>query len=404
MESLFSNIGLSTIIPYFVGIVLISLIDFITLVRARFGKHHRVEDNTPTSKAYSILIPIFGNMSYLKNVEFLKPYGSQVVLCTTTVESEEFNRAILQVSKKYGFQIFRSHVPLATSKARPNPWRLFRNTLHSDKVPVKVNKEIARDEIIRDSFDVVSTPYCIFLDGDTTAKENLDKLAGLIQEKDLDICSVRVLASKQNTMIEKLQSIEYELAMDARKIYPWLTSGACMVAKTKVIRDIMQHHSLFFSGGDIEIGKLAKMMKYRVGHIAFEFFTDVPETFKAWFKQRMAWFGGGFRHAIINLHQYTWRHPLFYFYTTFLVYLMTPLRWYEVLRHPQILVLIIILYWLLIALFHWRTLKWFYMLFPLYALMQVLVIVPLGVYTYCKMALHSQNVGLIKMRSKRVGG
>jgi cellulose synthase/poly-beta-1,6-N-acetylglucosamine synthase-like glycosyltransferase len=130
--------------------------------------------------------------------------------------------------------------------------------------------------------------------------------------------------------MEKLQSIEYAVAMDTRKIYPWLTSWACMIARTKVIRDIMKNHSLLFSGGDIEIVKLAKMLGYKVGHLHFEFFTDVPSTFKAWFKQRMAWFGGGFRHAVINMHQYTWRHPLFYFYTTFLVFLLTPLRWYEI--------------------------------------------------------------------------
>ncbi len=122
-----------------------------------------------------------------------------------------------------------------------------------------------------------------FLNGDTVAYEPLQKLVGHFRDMKYDICSVRVLASESNTLCEKLQAIEYELSMDSRKIYPWLTSGACMVAKTEVIGDIMQHHSLFFSGGDIEIGKLAKILKYNVGHIPFELYTDVPITFKAWF-------------------------------------------------------------------------------------------------------------------------
>jgi cellulose synthase/poly-beta-1,6-N-acetylglucosamine synthase-like glycosyltransferase len=163
----------------------------------------------------------------------------------------------------------------------------------------------------------------------------------------------------------------------------------------------MAHHSLFFSGGDIEIGKLAKMLKYRVGHIPFVFFTDVPRTFRAWFRQRMAWFGGGFRHAVINMHQYTWRHPLFYFYMTFLVYLLLPLRWYEVIHYPVILPVIIVLYWLLLAVFHRRSFRAFYLLFPFYALLQVMVLVPLGIYTYFRMAARASNIGLIGLRKQQ---
>ncbi|QQS21272.1 MAG: hypothetical protein IPL87_01980 [Candidatus Moraniibacteriota bacterium] len=245
-------------------IFLISLIDFVVLVRARLRSHHAVHEYTKSDLDYTILIPIFGNISYLRNVEFLKQYARHVVLCTTTKESPEFDVAIDKVAAEHGFRIFRSHVPLASSVQKPNPWRLFTHTLHgsgdlakqeSDQnAGLRFNKEIARDEIIRDSFAAIDTGYCVFLDGDTVAHEKLFKLVHLMRELGFDLASVRVLASKQETIMEKLQSVEYDLAMDARKIYPWLTSGACMVAKTSVIKDIMQHHSLFFSGGDIEIG------------------------------------------------------------------------------------------------------------------------------------------------------
>jgi cellulose synthase/poly-beta-1,6-N-acetylglucosamine synthase-like glycosyltransferase len=261
-----------------------------------------------------------------------------------------------------------------------------------------INREIVRDEIIRDSFEVVTTKYCIFLDGDTVAEGDMRKLITQMEEHQYDLASVRVLASKKNSLIEKLQSVEYELAMDARHIYPWLTSGACMVAKTEIIQKIMGHHSLFFSGGDIEIGKLARMLHFKVGHIPFKFYTDVPSTFKAWFKQRMAWSGGGFRHAIINIHQYTWRHPFFYFYFTFLVYLLWPLRWYEMIMHPGVIPFVVFLYWSLILIFHLRFFRLFYLAFPLYALLQVMVLVPLGIYTYIRMARSSRNAGFIKLR------
>jgi cellulose synthase/poly-beta-1,6-N-acetylglucosamine synthase-like glycosyltransferase len=329
-----------------------------------------------------------------------------VVLCTTSKESTEFNQAIEQIAKEYKFRIFRSDVPLATARHKPNPWGLFRNTLHGKvkKIPieqeteVRINKEIARDEIIRDSFEVVTTKYCIFLDGDTVAHDDLRTLVGEMELFKYDLASVRVLASQQKTIMEKLQSVEYELAMDARQVYPWLTSGACMVAKTAVIQEIMGHHSLFFSGGDIEIGKLAKMLHFKVGHIHFKFYTDVPPTFKGWFKQRMAWCGGGFRHAVVNIHQYTWRHPFFYFYVTFLVYLLWPLRWYEMIIHPTVVPIVIVLYWLFILFFHLKIFKLFYLLFPFYALIQVMVLIPLGMYMYIRMARSSRNSGFIKLR------
>lgn len=269
-----------------------------------------------------------------------------------------------------------------------------------NEVGEEVIADTARDEIIRDSFDQVHTKYCIFLDGDTIAKQPLDKLVGLFAREGYDICSVRVLASRKKTLAEKLQSIEYELAMENRKVYPWLTSGASMIAKTDVIRKIMNHHSLFFSGGDIEIGKLAKILKYHVGHIPFNFYTDVPETFRAWFKQRRAWFGGGFRHNIVNLHQYVWRHPFFFLYTTVIVYLFTPLRWYVAIQHPLMIPVVIVIYWILLLVFRHRHWEWYYLLFPIYALFQVMIIIPFGVFRYIEMAYTSRNLGIIKLRHK----
>jgi hypothetical protein len=390
---------LSTL-PYILIPIIVALVDFVTVTRSKSAKKHVLNESTKPNHDFSVLVPIFGNMSYLKNVEFLKTYGDKVILCTTTKENQVFNENIERIAKENNFNIFRSQVPLATKMARPNPWRLFASTL-SGTTDV-INREIARDEIIRDSFASVKSEYCVFIDGDTVANESFEKLVGLMEEKQFDVASVRVLVSKTDTVMEKLQSLEYELAMDARKIYPWLTSGAGIVAKTKVINEIMSHHSLFFSGGDIEIGKLAGLLKYKTGHLHFEFYTDVPSTFKAWYKQRLAWFGGGFRHAIINFHSYSWKHPMFYFYTTILVYAATPLRWYEAIKHYQILPLVIAIYWCLIFIFHWKHRAWYFFLFPFYALLQVMILLPLGVFTYFRMAFYSQNVGLIAIRDTNI--
>ncbi len=389
--------------PYIAIPLLLSLADFIIILRAKFSNAAEVSSDGPQSDDFTILLPIFGSIRYLKNVEFLKPYGSKVLLCTTTRETRTFNERLKAIAAEHGFNIYRSSVPIASSKARPNPWRIFSSTLtqtkdEDDDVWQYELGDEARDEIMQEGSRVVTTKYSILIDGDTVTRKPLDRLAGLMEEKKFDLASVRVLASKADTMMEKLQSVEYELAMDARKIYPWLTSGAAMIAKTGVMKEIMGHHSLFFSGGDIEIGKLAKMAGYKVGHIAFTFYTDVPRTFRAWFRQRVVWFGGGFRHAVINAHQYSWKHPLFYFYNTILVYALAPIRWYEAVKRPVIIPIVIFLYWFLILAFHWRRARLFYLIFPFYALFQVMVLVPLGMYAYFKMAFTTENTGMIKFR------
>lgn len=89
---------------------------------------------------------------------------------------------------------------------------------------------------------------------------------------------------------------------------------------------------------------------------------------------------------------------MFYFYTTILVYGATPLRWYELIVNYKVLPLVIAIYWCLVFIFHWRHRAWYFFLFPFYALLQVMIILPLGVYTYFKMAFTSENVGLIGLR------
>jgi cellulose synthase/poly-beta-1,6-N-acetylglucosamine synthase-like glycosyltransferase len=391
---------------YLVSIFCISLIDFVVIVRARFARAVEITETTGEDEDFTILIPIFGDMKYLKNIKFLEQYSKHVILCTTNRESEEFNEQIEAVAKQKGFRIFRSKVPLSSNYVKPNPWALFTYALTAKHIYTgsakalsnQINRDLERDEIIRESFSIIKTKFCIYLDGDTVAKQNLRQLVHKFQTSKLDLASVRVLASKNETLMEKLQSLEYELAMDARKIYPWLTSGASMISTTDSMKNIMSHHSLFFSGGDIEIGKLAKMLGHKVGHIKFEFYTDVPPTFKAWFRQRRMWFGGGFRHAIINLHQYSWKNPMFYFYTTVLVYSLAPLRIYEMVKYPAVLLIVIVLYWMLVFAFNWQKRGWHYFLVPFYALTQILVLVPLGMCTYFILAFNSNNVGLIKFR------
>lgn len=390
------NAGFYSFLLILAGPFFLSMVDFFVLTRTRGRRYIHPHGGIEQVRDFTILVPIFGNLKYLKNIRFLKYYASRVILCTTTKETSKFNRGLEKIAKLYGFSIFRSDVRIA-SQSHPNPWNLFKGTLHNSQKGFL--SDAARDEIIRDSFNIVTTSYCIFLDGDTVVKGNVNSVVGDMVKYGYDIASVRVLASRRRNLIERLQAVEYELAMDARKIYPWLTSGAGMIARTSVVKNIMAHHSLFFSGGDIEIGKLAMMLGYRVGYIGSVFLTDVPATFRDWLKQRIAWSGGSFRHSVVNLHIYAWQHPFFFLYTTVIVWFMTPLRWLEIIQRPVMLLFVVIMYWALIALFHWKKFRWYYILFPFYSLFQVMIVIPLGVYYYFKTLYHYENIGFIHLRT-----
>lgn len=389
-------------IAYFVPLMLLplclSLVDFVTALRSgRRGACTRI-DRTLSEWDFSILVPIFGDLSYLKNLDFLAGYGAKVVLCTTSRESEEFDRKIDELAVKHRFRVFRSEIPLSTVRDRPTPWKLFYRTLSGEST--KVNRETARDEIIRDSFSVVDSAYCVFIDADTVSDARLELLVGSFAACDYDLASVRVVASNSRTVMERLQAMEYQIAMDARRIYPWLTSGAAMVSKTPVMRHIMEHHSLFFSGGDIEIGKLAVRLGYKIGHIPFAFSTEVPSSLPRWFRQRMLWFGGGFRHSLVNFGRVVWRCPFHFVYFSIVVWALAPLRLYSMVMHPLILPMVYGLYLVFALAIRWRERSWIFLLYPAYALLQVCVVLPFGPITYLRMAWHGRNPGMIRLRGR----
>ena len=159
-----------------------------------------------------------------------------------------------------------------------------------------------RDRLIRNVLATVTEPYVIPLDADSFPGAPLGQLAGELVRRNLDIASVRIMpGNRDESVLTRLQYFEYWLAMQIRFIAPWLVSGACQVARTPVLKDVMSRHSLFFQGNDVEIGLLSEARGYRIGHIAFEIKSDVPATFIPWLRQRLAWAGGQFRLFIVNI-------------------------------------------------------------------------------------------------------
>lgn len=377
------------------GIALLALIDFVTLMRTQLSSRRRDYEPPPRglSEDFAILIPIFGHVKYLKNARTLSRYGERVVICTTDEESADFYQSLYKMSREFGFRVFVS--PTSSASVSANQFAILSRSV----VQCTRRVDQIRDEIVRNSSGFLTASTTILLDGDTVPTEDLRVLVAAFEDLEYDLASVRVVPYYTDTIAERLQEIEYDLAMRVRWVYPWLTSGAATVGRTTVLRRLMASHSLFFSGGDIELGKLACMMGFTVGHIPAEFRTVVPKTLRAWYRQRArGWCIGKFRHAIVNMDRPGWRAPFFSFYQTVAIYVLLPLRWYVMIHNPEYLLVVWPVYCLLLFMLRPDLAKPLTILFPLFAYTQVMVAIPEGACRYVAFAARKRYLGRIKVR------
>ena len=211
-----------------------------------------------------------------------------------------------------------------------------------------------------------------------------------------DIASIRlVLSNPDESILTSFQRFEYRLSMQMRFVAPWMISGACHVAKTTVLRDVMDRHSPFFQGNDVETGVIAKARGYRVGHIPVDVLTDVPAAARPWVRQRLAWAGGEFRLFVVNC-QLVLRHPFFWFYGGVVTILGLFFRWLAVDEPRYSLITGLVLYIALGVYLHWKTRSPWMLVMPLYTLISSMILTPLGIIWYFKMAIEDGNWGLIR--------
>jgi hypothetical protein len=328
---------------------------------------------------YLIMPTVYGDISYLQNVEFLKRYADKVIICTSEYESPEFYQALRKICRQHGFRYICADLPIVNGVPVKNAYTIYKG----------VFKQLGRLGVRKD------TP-CLLIDADTYAPKNVNNMVRTFIAKGLDISSLRCEVDNPQTIIENLQAFEYRLAMDNRRMDPWLTSGACNIAKAGVFQHVFNNHSEFFAGGDVEIGKLAKVMGYNVKHIDFTFYTTAPNTFKDWFNQRIIWFAGGIRHHITNIGSYGWLHFFMLFYNSLLIYLLLPLRWLELLNFPLTMIGLIVLSWIYTAiLVSGRGWKPLYLLLPFYSFIQSMVIIPIAFGRYIKLAWRQHSFGVL---------
>jgi Glycosyl transferase family group 2 len=335
---------------------------------------------------FRILVPIWGQVKYLLNIPYLSQYGSKVTLCTTNDETDEFYAQLTDIACSNGFQIYRDG-GTCQKRTAEKPGRGGSRRATSGTI---------RDGLIRRALAGVEEPYVVPLDADSTTTQHIAVLVGELVHSGFDIASIRVVpANPDESALTRLQRLEYGHAMQLRFIVPWMISGACHVAKTAVLRDVMNRHSLFFQGNDIEIGVLAKARGYNVGHIPFEVLTDVPARIRPFLRQRIAWAGGEFRLFIVN-SRFILKHPFLWIYGGVIAIGGFVLRWMTFITPGYGLITAAGLYIALVCYLHWYRRSRWVLLMPLYTLFSSMIMTPLGIIWYFKMAIDAHNWGVIR--------
>jgi len=338
-----------------------------------------------TVEDYTVLVPLYNSPKYFKNKAFTDTIKDRTILCisTSNPEMEDFAGEM----ERDGYAVYRI-------KENPeSPWHVLRLALNPQLI------------LLQEALPLVPTRYLVFLDGDTVPREDLGRACAAIDGAGYDLASVNVVPSSAESSMAKLQRIEYYLAMRTRNFRPWLTSGACIVGRTETMRLVMDNHTTFFYGGDIEIGKQGKTVG-RVCHLNFNVATEVPSSFAGWFKQRIGWWAGSFRLGIVNIDK-NLRSPLWLFYGSVIIWGLLGLRWFDAFKNWYVLGLLFLLYQPLNLAVGWRFRSRWLLLYPLYAFFQSLVLPPFGFVRYVRHAWKTKNAGRLKRiphRKKTMAG
>src|SRR5580765_1866342 len=345
--------------------------DFQNLLAWWHGK--LVTPGVEESTDFTIVVPLFGHPRYFDGRAEIERYRANV-LVALEVTSELMQEFALQLEAE-GWRVCRLRV------ANPNPACLMKEALAT-----------------------VTTGYALRLDADTYIGPGLERMLAAVVADGADLCSTKVEAHQAHTTAAKLQALEYRMAMLSRHFRPWLTSGACFIGKTDSLRLIVDHHSLWTPGEDIETGRTALALKLKIRHADFVVTTDVPQTWPALIKQRRLWWAGTFRHWCVNADRNVLHLPVKTGYMLLVVLASVYFKWWSMIDLsllPFELPLLLATYVVVTFISNFQVRSRWMLVFPVYALIQWMVMPILGAVYYVVLARRRKRLGRYRFRYRR---
>jgi cellulose synthase/poly-beta-1,6-N-acetylglucosamine synthase-like glycosyltransferase len=353
-----------------VSVVLVAF-DFQNLLAWWHGK--LVSPGEQRSLDFTIVIPLFGHPKYFDGRAGIAHYRESILVALEVTPPHM--QAFAEELEAEGWQVERIRME------NPNPAVLMKAALTA-----------------------VTTTYVLRLDADTHMGPDLPRMIAAVAASDADICSVKVEAENPHTIAGRLQALEYRIAMLSRHYRPWLTSGACFIGKTDSLRLILDHHSLWTPGEDIETGRTAHALRLKIRHADFVVTTEVPDTWPALFRQRRLWWAGTFRHWFVNADRNLLHLPIQTSYILLAVFATVHLKWWGLLDWgslPRELPLVLVVYVFVTFITNLQVRSWWMIIYPIYALTQSLVMPLIGAGYFVVLACRRGRLGRYRFGYRR---
>jgi hypothetical protein len=347
------------------AIVLLVLLDMQNLFAGFRTVVHATDE---ASDDFTIVVPLYGHPRYFANRAALQPDRARTLLAIDT-SCEAMARFADELERR-GWRVHRS------------------NGTHS------------LSALLASALASVTTSWTIRLDGDAAFVDRPARAIAAAARSGADFFSVKVVPSHTRRLVEKLQAVEYAAAMLGRHHRPWLTSGACMLARTSAFAAVLAQHSQWFLGEDIETGLIARRLGFRVAHLDVNVCTDVPDSWRSLYRQRRGWWGGCFRQTWVNL-DHCLDDPVSLVYRVALVWLLLYGKIHALATAGRLLPVVILLYTGVLAVSNWRIRSRWMILYPYYALVQAIVLPAFGAFEYARVARASRSIGRYRMPRRR---
>jgi cellulose synthase/poly-beta-1,6-N-acetylglucosamine synthase-like glycosyltransferase len=318
-----------------------------------------------SSDDFTIIVPLFGHPRYFDRRAQLLRYQPNVL-----------------VALEIGTPLMAAFADELESEG----WRVNRILIESPNPAL----------LVRACLPAVTTTYTLRLDADTSVGDDIAQAVAAVEAAGADLCSIKCAVANRTNAVTKFQALEYRMAMLARHFRPWLTSGACFLGRTDALIRIMNLHSLWTPGEDIETGRTALALRMRIRHLDIVVETDVPDTWPALFRQRRLWWAGTFRHWWINMDRNLLQLPVITSYYLAAIWVSLYFKWWTLISlHGLIytMPIVIVSYVVVTAISNTQVLSPWMLVFPFYSLAQVLVMPPIGAAYYFVVAWRRRRLG-----------
>ena len=312
-----------------------------------------------SSADFTIIVPLFGHPRYFDRRAQLLRYQPNVL-----------------VALEVGTPLMAAFADELESEG----WRVNRILIESPNPAL----------LVRACLPAVRTTYTLRLDADTSVGDDIAQAVAAVEAAGADLCSIKCAVANRTNAVTKFQALEYRMAMLARHFRPWLTSGACFLGRTDALIRIMNLHSLWTPGEDIETGRTALALRMRIRHLDIVVETDAPDTWPALFRQRRLWWAGTFRHWWINMDRNLLQLPVLTAYYLAAIWVSLYFKWWTLISLHELVYtmpLVIVSYVVVTAISNVQVLSPWMLVFPFYSLAQVLVMPPIGAAFYFVVSL-----------------